>query len=112
YRKRKRGWNGGVAMFKKGLVTVCIIIGGFASVAQSAILLDRVVAIVNKEVITWSDLYREMEFDASDQVRAMKDEDRLHFFKANEMSFLEGLIDLKLQLQEAAKEGITTSDAD
>ncbi|HXW68881.1 MAG TPA: peptidylprolyl isomerase [Dissulfurispiraceae bacterium] len=99
-------------MFKKVLVTACIIITGFPSVAQSAILLDRVVAIVNKEVITWSDLYREMEFDASDQVRAMKDEDRLRFFKANEMSFLEGLIDLKLQLQEAAKEGITTSDAD
>ncbi len=100
-------------MFKKGLVAACIIItGGFASVAQSEILLDRVVAIVNKDVITWSDLYREMEFDASDQVKAMKDADRRHFFKENEMSFLETLIDLKLQLQEAAKEGVTTSDAD
>lgn len=106
------GGNGGVVMFKKALITSCIIIAGFASVAQSTILLDRVVAIVNKEVITWSDLYREMEFDASDQVRAMKDADRRRFFKENEMSFLENLIDLKLQLQEAAIDGITTSDAD
>src|SRR5208282_3644082 len=101
-----------VVMFKKGLVTVCIIIGGFASVAQSSILLDRVIAIVNKEVITWSDLYREMEFNASDQVKAMKDEDRRSFFKENEMSYLENLIDLKLKLQEAAKIGITTTDTD
>jgi peptidyl-prolyl cis-trans isomerase SurA len=99
-------------MFKKSLVTACVLIASFASVAQSSILLDRVVAIVNKEVITWSDLYREMEFDASDQVKAMKDEDRRRFFKENEKSFLENLIDLKLQLQEAAKEGITTTDAD
>src|SRR5208337_3132903 len=102
----------GVVMFKKGLVTACIITAGFASVAQSSILLDRVVAIVNKEVITWSDLYREMEFDASDQVRTMKDVDRRRFFKENEISFLENLIDLKLQLQEAAKVEITTTDAD
>ncbi len=99
-------------MLKKGLVTACIIIAGFASSAQSSILLDRVMAIVNKEVITWSDLYREMEFDASDQVKAMKDADRRSFFKENEMSFLDNLIDLKLQLQEAAKVGITTTDAD
>ena len=99
-------------MFKKGLVTACIIVAGFASVAQSSILLDRVVAIVNKEVITWSDLYRAMEFDASEQVKAMKDEDRRRYFKENEMSFLESLIDLKLELQEAEKDGVTTTDAD
>ncbi len=99
-------------MFKKSLVTACIIITGFVSVAHSSILLDRVVAIVNKEVITWSDLYREMEFDASDQVKAMKDADRRHFFQENQASFLENLIDLNLQLQEAAKADIVTSDAD
>lgn len=99
-------------MFKKGIVTACMIIAGFASVAESSILLDRVVAIVNKDVITWSDLYREMEFDASDQVRSMKGEDRRHYFKQNEASFLENLIDLKLELQEAEKQGINTTDAD
>lgn len=99
-------------MFKKSFLASCIVIAGFVSVAQGSILLDRVVAIVNKEVITWSDLYREMEFNASDQARAMKDDERRRFFKDNEMSYLENLIDLKLKLQEAAKEGISTSDAD
>src|SRR5208337_4986729 len=32
--------------------------------------------------------------------------------KENEMSFLESLIDLKLELQEAEKDGVTTTDAD
>jgi peptidyl-prolyl cis-trans isomerase SurA len=100
-----------VVMIKKCLAA-CLITVAFASMAQSAMLLDRVMAIVNKEVITWSDLYREMGFNASDEVKAMKDVDRRRFFKENEMTFLENLIDMKLQLQEAAKVGITVSDAD
>lgn len=99
-------------MLKKYLVGACLIMGAFASSAQSAILLDRVMAIVNKEVITWSDLYREMEFNANDEVKAMKETDRQRFFKDNEKSYLENLIDTKLQLQEAARDGITVSDAD
>lgn len=99
-------------MIKKCLVGVCIITVAFASTAQSAILLDRVMAIVNKEVITWSDLYREMEFNANDEVKAMKDEDRRSFFRDNQMNFLENLIETKLQLQEASKDGIAVSEAD
>ena len=99
-------------MVKKCLAGVYLILVVFASAGQSAMLLDRVMAIVNKEVITWSDLYREMEFNANDEVRAMKDDDRRRFFKENEMSFLETLIDMKLQLQEAARNGITVSDAE
>lgn len=99
-------------MFRRGLIGSIIIMISFASTAHSAILLDRVMAIVNKEVITWSDLYREMEFDATEQVKAMKDDDRRLFFKDNEISFLENLIDMKLQLQEAARLGITTTDSD
>jgi peptidyl-prolyl cis-trans isomerase SurA len=82
------------------------------SKANSAILLDRIVAIVNKEVITWSELYRSMEFEATDEIRSMKEEDRLKFFKEKESIFLENLIDMTLQLQEATKSGITASDED
>ncbi|MBF0557910.1 MAG: peptidylprolyl isomerase [Nitrospirae bacterium] len=99
-------------MIKKCLVGAYLIVVVFASAARSEMLLDRVMAIVNKEVITWSDLYREMEFNASDEIRAMKDADRQRFFKDNEMSFLESIIDMKLQLQEAAKNGITVSDTE
>lgn len=99
-------------MLKKILVSICVILLSYAAFADSAILLDKVVAIVNKEVITWSDLYKAMEFEANDEIKAMKDEDKRRFFKENEAMFLESLIDMRLQLQEAAKAGITASEED
>jgi peptidyl-prolyl cis-trans isomerase SurA len=85
---------------------------GYATIANSAILLDKIMAIVNKEVITWSDLYKAMEFEATDEIKAMKDEDKRRFFKENEQEFLESLIDMRLQIQEAVKAGISISDED
>ncbi len=72
----------------------------------SPILLDRVVGVVNKEVITWSELYKIMEYEATDQVKTLNEEERLKIFKENEATFLETLIDMKLQLQEAKKLGL------
>lgn len=73
---------------------------------HAAILLDRVVAVVDKEVITWSELYSSMESEASEQVRALEDEERKRVFKSNEAGFLEKLIDMKLQLQDAKRIGL------
>lgn len=73
--------------------------------AHSSILLDRVVAVVNKEVITWSELYEMMEYEASEQVKALKQEDRLKVFKNNEALFLDRLIDIRLQIQDARRLG-------
>lgn len=99
-------------MSKKIVFVVCLAVFCYAAIANSAILLDKVMAIVNKEVITWSDLYKAMEFEATDEIKAMKDEDRRTFFKENESMFLESLIDMRLQLQEAAKAGVSASDED
>lgn len=97
-------------MFKKILLlSVCALVFAYASVANSAILLDRVMAIVNREVITWSELYKAMEFEATDEIKAMKEEDRRRFFKENEMDFLNSLIDIRLKLQEANKVGVRVS---
>jgi peptidyl-prolyl cis-trans isomerase SurA len=74
--------------------------------SAAAVLLDRVVAVVNKEVITWSELYKMMENEAADQVRALKEEERLKIFKDSEAAFLEKLIDIKLQIQEARRLGL------
>lgn len=97
-------------MFKKVLCSICVLSLGLASPAFSAILLDKVMAVVNKEVITWSDLYRAMEFEAADGVKAMKEEDKRRFFKESEPVFLENLIDKKLLLQEAENAGIKAVD--
>jgi peptidyl-prolyl cis-trans isomerase SurA len=70
------------------------------------ILLDRVVAVVNKDIITWSDLYKWMEQDSTDQLKTMDEEQRRKIFKENEETYLKKLIDIKLQLQEANRLGI------
>jgi peptidyl-prolyl cis-trans isomerase SurA len=77
--------------------------------SYAAILLDRVVAVVNKEVITWSELYKMMDNEASDQMKALKEEDRAKVYKKNEAVFLDKLIDFRLQLQEARRIGMSVS---
>ncbi len=78
--------------------------------SQAAVLLDRVVAVVNQEVITWSELYKAMEAEASPGLKALQGDERRRIFKQNEASFLETLINVKLQLQEARNKGIRVSD--
>ena len=73
---------------------------------QAPILLDRVVAVVNKEVITWSEIYKAMEFEATAQIRNLGEEERKKIIKQSEPSFLESLIDAQLQLQEAQRLGL------
>ena len=73
---------------------------------DAAVLLDRVVALVNKEVITWSDLYKLMEYEATDQVKTLNEEERMKIFKESEPAFLEKLIDMRLQIQEARRLGL------
>jgi peptidyl-prolyl cis-trans isomerase SurA len=75
-------------------------------VAHATILLDRVVAVVNKEVITWSELFRLMESEATEQVKSLTEQERMKLFKESETLFLERLIDMRLQLQEAHRLGL------
>lgn len=72
-------------------------------------LLDRVVAVVDKEVITWSELYRAMEFESGLDFRNVNEAEKKKFFKENEAKFLETLIDRRLQLQAAKKLDISAS---
>lgn len=72
-------------------------------------LLDRVVAVINKDVITWSELYRAMEFESGLDFRNVNETDKRRFFKENEARFLETLIDRRLQLQEAKRLDITAT---
>ena len=82
----------------------------FVSVCCGSIVLDKVVAVVNSEVITWSELYKAMEFEASQTVKAMSEQEKRKIFKQNEAIFLESLIDMRLLLQEAKKSNISASD--
>ncbi|MDO8746859.1 MAG: peptidylprolyl isomerase [Thermodesulfovibrionales bacterium] len=89
----------------KAFICVLIIVVS-CGVSSAAILLDKVIAVVNQEVITWSDLYKAMEFEASDKIKDIKEEEKRTIFKENEGPFLEVLIDMKLQIQAAKQKGI------
>jgi peptidyl-prolyl cis-trans isomerase SurA len=93
-------------MFRFKLTILILYLLMLSVASDAAVLLDRVVAVVNKEVITWSELYKMMENEAADQVRALKEEERLKIFKDSEAAFLEKLIDIKLQIHEARRLGL------
>jgi len=101
-------------MYKVGrtgtvLIVFVLLLSGLA---RASVLLDRVAAVVNQDVITWSELYKTMEADASPAVKAMKEDEKRKVFKENEAAFLETLIDVRLQMQEAKNLGIGVSDAE
>jgi len=93
-------------------IVLAIALGPLSAAAGAGVVLDRIVAVVNSEAVTWSELYREMEFELSRQMKALSAEEKRAAFKASESAILERMIDLKLQLQEAEKQGITVSDDD
>lgn len=94
--------------YVQALAVLCVVL--LAPSAWAAVLLDRVVAVVNQEVITWSELYRSMETDASPQLKALKEDERRKVFKESEAEFLETLINTRLQMQEARKTGVGVSE--
>ncbi len=87
-----------------------LIIVNVSKGGSNSFLLDRVVAVVDKEVITWSELYRAMEFESGMDFRNVNESDKKRFFKEKEAQFLETLIDRKLQLQAAKRLDITASN--
>ncbi len=99
-------------MVKRKISLVVLLAFFCIARSEAAFMLDKVVAIVNQEVITWSELYRSMETDAMPGVKKMGEEERRKVFKENESAFLDALIDYKLQLQEARELGVRVSDED
>lgn len=97
-------------MFKMRLCVSGIFLLLFIAAASADILLDRVVAVVNKEVITWSELYRKMEMDAPQEIKSLSEDERRKIFNEKQEEYLESLIDIKLQVQEARSMGLTVSE--
>lgn len=94
--------------------TVCVAIVFMLSavIAHGAVMLDKVIAIVDKEVITWSDLRKSIEFDAPPAVKQLPEKERSQHYKQSEAQHLEALIEMRLQLQEARRMGVGVSDDD
>jgi len=95
--------------YRVGLLIIsCILL--FSGFTHANVLLDRVVAVVNQDVITWSELYKAMEADASPKTKELQKDEQRKVFKENEAVFLETLINVRLQLQEAKNAGVRVSD--
>lgn len=71
----------------------------------SAILLDRVVATINGEVITWSELRKRIELENKNLLKDLTGKAREKKINEIEAPFLNNIIDLKLQLQAARRLG-------
>ncbi len=94
------------------LITGLTILMLFAASASASILLDRVVAVVDRDVITWSELYKTMEFELADKLAGLSPKEKKKRLKMYEKDFLEMLIDTKIQLNEAKRLNIGVSDKD
>lgn len=104
--------NGGKKVSYLKLFSTILLILIFScslTLAREPILLDKIVAIVNKEAITWSDIYKAMEFEFTESHKNLSNEEKSQFYKKNELVFLESFIDMRLQLQEAQRAGIFVS---
>ncbi|MFC1769673.1 peptidylprolyl isomerase [Nitrospirota bacterium] len=77
-----------------------------------AVILDRVIAVVNKESITWLQLHREIEKELAGTTKGMTSEQKRKLIAEQEMVFLEGLIMKKIQLHEAARLGMGAGEQD
>ncbi|HCC68927.1 MAG TPA: hypothetical protein DEP99_03470 [Nitrospiraceae bacterium] len=91
-------------LVKKIIVPVLLVF--FAAPAYSAILLDRVVAVVNKEVITWSEFKKAIDPIAKEALKGLDDKEKEKALKVLERTSLNELINMRLQVQEAQRLGI------
>jgi peptidyl-prolyl cis-trans isomerase SurA len=104
-------------MHKKLLIAVILITVFFTLSAglqniYAAVLLDRVVATVNDEVITWSELMSVIFIEGKQFLKNASESEKKERIKELERPFLKNMIDMKLQLQEARKMGINVGNAE
>ncbi len=76
------------------------------------VLLDRIVAVVNGEAITWSQLRGFIPPDAMAEARAPGGERAAREIRRLESKYLEEMVELRLEAQAAEAEGISVSDAE
>lgn len=79
---------------------------------NSAVLLDRIVATVNEEVITWSELMNVIIIDGKQLLSGATGREREEKIREIERPFLNNLIEMKLQLQEAQKMELDVNDSE
>lgn len=93
------------------MAALSVFFTGFHN-ACGAVLLDRVVATVNDEVITWSELMSVISIEGKAYLVNVPESEKVEKMKELERPFLKNLIDMKLQVQEARKMGISVGESE
>lgn len=78
----------------------------------ASFLLDRIVAIVNGEVITWSELRDNINIDGAVYIQGLNGAEREKRIRELERPFLNKLIEMKIIEQTARKMGLDVSDTE
>lgn len=100
------------SMRRIAAIAVLLLMSCLRDPSSAAILLDRVVAVIDRDVITWSELYRAVSFEYETQTRGMPQERKKEFLEARQVPFLDRLIVMRLILAKAREAGIAVSDAE
>ncbi len=93
-------------LFLTYFLTAVLFVSILPVSANGAVLLDKVVATVNEEVITWSELMNVITLEGKRFLEGVSEDVRKERIKELERPFLKNLVEMKLQLQEARKMGL------
>jgi peptidyl-prolyl cis-trans isomerase SurA len=89
------------------MLAISIVLSLFLCPGVGLSLTDRIIAIVNKEVITWSDLEHEIQDEYKRLKAKYQGEELERRYRQKQREVLNNLIDDRLQLQEAKAKGIS-----
>jgi peptidyl-prolyl cis-trans isomerase SurA len=98
--------------------TLLLTLAGFLlltvyfSRSSDAVLLDRIVAVVNNEIITWSELRNTIEIEGQGILEGFEGAEREDRIREIRKDFLNAMIDIQLQIQEARNERFAVSDSE
>lgn len=97
--RRLLAWPAGLVLW------VTVLCPSLASSFQ-----DRIIAVVNKDVITWSDLQTKVEDEYKRLKAKFTGEELNRRYEQKQREVLNNLIDEHLQIQEARSRGLTVTD--
>jgi len=89
-----------------------LLLRPFTGMSSSAVLLDKVAATVNDEVITWSELMNVIYLEGKKFLTDVSEEGKHQRIKELERPFLNNLVEMKLQLQEARRLALDVSESE
>lgn len=100
-------------MLKNLICIMCGILMAVATIpAHAGVMIDRVVAVVNDDIITMSDLQKEVASRAQETLSGLKGKEREAAEKRLNREVLNLLVERHLQLDLAKKRGISAADDD